>query len=96
MKFMLRWRVHKDKRHDIFKVFSQMTAKDDQENIGSGVKLIGRWHDLAGFTGVAIAESDNLQAVENWALNWNSAIDLELTPVLDDAETREIGKRRFK
>jgi len=96
MKFMLRWRVHADKRHDIFKVFSQMTAKDDDENVGVGVKLIGRWHDLAGFTGVAIAESNDLQAVENWALSWNHAIDLELTPVLDDAETRAIGKARFK
>ena len=96
MKFMLRWRVHEAKRHEIFKVFSQMTAKDDDENIGAGVKLIGRWHDLAGFTGVAIAESNDLQAVENWALSWNHAIDLELTPVLDDAETRAIGKARFK
>jgi len=30
------------------------------------------------------------------ALNWNNAIDLELTPVLDDAETRAIGRTRFR
>jgi hypothetical protein len=96
MKFMLRWRVHDDKRHEALKSFSQMTAKEDQDDRGDKIKLIGRWHDLAGFTGVAIAESDDPQAIANWALNWNSVLDLDVTPVLDDAETREIGKKRFK
>jgi hypothetical protein len=95
MKFMVRWRVHDDKRHDALKAFSQMTAKDDQADIGERVKLIGRWHDLAGFTGVAIAESDDPQAIANWVLNWNSILDVEVTPVLDDEETRAVGRKRL-
>jgi len=95
MKFMVSWRVHPKKRHEVFKAFSQMTAKDDEADTGKAIKLIGRWHDLAKFTGVAIAESDDPKAVARWALNWNSALDLEVTPVLDDKEARGIGKKMF-
>ena len=34
MKFMVRWRVHDNKRHDALKTFSQMTVKDDQTDMG--------------------------------------------------------------
>ena len=96
MKFMVSYRIHEDKRHEALKAFSQMTAKDDQADMGERVKLIGRWHDLARFTGVAIAESDDAQAIASWALNWNSSLDIEVTPVLDDEEAREVGRKKFK
>jgi len=96
MKFMLQWRVHEDKRHEVLKAFSAMTAKDDKADTGPNIKLIGRWHDVAGFTGVAIAETNDPEALASWALNWNSGLDLEITPVLDDAETRRVGKLRSK
>ena len=96
MKFMVSFRVHEDKRHEVLKAFSQMTAQDDQADMGERVKLIGRWHDLASFTGVAIAESDDAQAIASWALNWNSSLDIEVTPVLDDQEAREVGRKKFK
>jgi uncharacterized protein DUF3303 len=95
MKFMVRWRVHDNKRHDALKTFSQMTLKDDQTDMGERVKLIGRWHDLAGFTGVAIAESDDPQAIANWVLNWNSILDVEVTLVLNDEEVRAVGRKRL-
>ncbi len=95
MKFMVTWRVHDEHRGDALKAFSAMTADDDQADLGEGVTLIGRWHDLAGFTGVAIAESDDPAAVASWLLNWNPIIDIELTPVFDDAETRAIGRAKM-
>jgi Domain of unknown function (DUF3303) len=95
MKFMVRWRVHPEKRHEVFKAFSQMTSADDAKDVGSQVKLIGRWHDLAGFTGVAICETADAQALGAWALNWNGVLDIETVPVLDDDETRAVGKKKF-
>ena len=95
MKFMVSWRIHDDQRHDAFKTFSGMTSADDEADHGPNVKLIGRWHDLAQFTGVAICETDDPQAIANWVLNWNSVIDAEVVPVLDDDEAREVGKARF-
>jgi hypothetical protein len=43
---------------------------------------------------VAICESDDAGAVANWLLNWNTILDAEVTPVLDDDETRAIGRAR--
>ncbi len=95
MKLMASWRVHEDKRHDALKAFSQMTAADDRADMGDKIKLIGRWHDLVGFTGVAIFETDDPEAIPNWLLNWNNIIDIEVTPVLDDDETRAVGKAKL-
>jgi Domain of unknown function (DUF3303) len=93
MKFLISWRVHDDQRQDVFAAFSEMTAEDDAADKGD-VKLIGRWHDLVGFTGVAVCEADDLAPVANWILNWNAVLDAEVTPVLDDEEARAIGRAR--
>ncbi|MFI5187060.1 MAG: DUF3303 domain-containing protein [Chitinophagales bacterium] len=95
MKFMVTWRVHPDKRQAVFNAFSQMTVEDDKKDLGSKIKLIGRWHDLSEFTGVAICESDDAQAVASWALNWNSALDVKTVVVLDDEEARAVGKQKM-
>lgn len=95
MKFMLLYKVHPEKRHDALKGFSQMTVDDDKADMGEQIKLIGRWHDVAHSKGVAIFECNNTEAIYNWALNWNTALDLEISPVLDDEETRALGKKRF-
>ena len=72
-----------------------MTDENDKADIGDNIKLIGRWHDVAHSKGVAIIESDNTEAIYNWALNWNGILDLEISPVLDDVETKAFGKKRF-
>jgi hypothetical protein len=94
MKFMLTWRVHPDKRQAAFSAFSQMNPQDDLMDMGDKIKLIGRWHDLSDFTGVAIFESDDPQAMASWALNWNNVLDLKTVVVLDDAEAREVGRKK--
>ena len=73
-----------------------MTPEQDQVDHGSAIKLIGRWHDLPRGRGVAICESDSAEAVSNWALNWNSILDVDVAVVLDDDETRALGKKRTK
>ncbi len=61
----------------------------------SGVKLIGRWHDLSRGTGALNAETDDPAALTEFLLHWNGAIDiLEATPVLDDDEAREVIRRK--
>ncbi|MBK8501993.1 MAG: DUF3303 family protein [Saprospiraceae bacterium] len=94
MKFMLTWRVHPEKRQSVLAAFSQMTAAQDAADMGGKIRLIGRWHNVAEFTGVAIYESDDPIAIANWALNWNSVLDAVVAPVLDDEETRALGKSR--
>ena len=93
MKFMVTWRVHDEHRHDALKAFSGMTDEDQRASLGD-VKLIGRWHDVVGFTGVAICEADTAEAVSAWLLNWNTIIDIDVVPCLDDEETRALGRSR--
>ena len=95
MKFMVTWRIHPDKRQAVFNAFAQMTADEDKKDIGDKVRLIGRWHDLSQFTGVAICESDDAQAVASWALNWNSFLDVQTVVVLDDEEARAVGRKKM-
>ncbi len=96
MKFMLTWRIHEDQRQNALGAFSQMTADDDAADMGGNIRLIGRWHNIAEFTGVAIYETDDPIAMANWALNWNTILDCEVSPVLDDEETRALGKSRLE
>ncbi len=92
---MVQWRVFPELRHDVLKGFSMMSDDDVQNDLGDEIKLIGRWHDVSRFEGVAICECDNAQAIANWALNWNNAMELETSVVLDDDEVRALGKARF-
>lgn len=92
---MVQWRVHPDKRHEVLKGFSMMSESDLQKDLGGKIKLIGRWHNVSKFEGVAICECDDPHALANWALNWNNGMDLETSVVLDDDEVREIGRNRF-
>jgi len=92
MKFMVQWRVHEDSRHDALKAFSQMTLEEELGDAAGKMNFIGRWHDLVGFTGVGIVETDDINALNSWLLKWNSTIDITVTPVLDDEETKQIGK----
>ncbi len=91
MKYMIYWRIQEDKRHDALKGFSAMNSADDEPGL-SALNFIGRWHDVVGFTGVAIVETDDPKALGRWLLNWNHICNIEATPVLDDNETRELGR----
>jgi hypothetical protein len=94
MKFMITWQLHQGKIHEAYSRFFQMTTEQDAVDRGSQIKQIGRWHDLTRGRGVVICESDSAEAVANWALNWNSLMDVDLALVLDDNETRSLGKGR--
>lgn len=94
MKFMVKWRVHESKRHEALKAFAHMTEADDKADMGNNIRLIGRWHDLAGFTGVAICETEDPKAIASWILNWNAVLDATAIPVLDDKDARAVGKMK--
>lgn len=92
MKFLVTWKVQEDKRMDTLQIFSQMTADDDHAEMGPDLHMIGRWHNLANFTGAAVVESNNAAAVSAWALNWAAVCNIDIVPVLDDEETRAVGR----
>jgi hypothetical protein len=91
MKFMVTWRVHDDKRTEVLGMWSSLTPKQ-RSDAGEGVKIVGRWHDLAAGMGVLIAETDNLTALNRYLGQWNPFMDVEVVPVLDDEESAAAAK----
>ena len=92
MKFLVNWTVHPDKRQEVLKTWCSLTP-EQQMDAGAGVKILGRWHDVVSFTGVAICEADDAGALSGYLLQWNSSMDMTVSPVLDDAETTAVGKK---
>lgn len=92
MKFRVLWKIEQDKWLPVLKVWTGMTPQE-RANAGDGVKIIGRWHDTASRTGVAIIESNDIAAVQRYIGMWNPHMDIELAPVVDDEEAAAIGRQ---
>jgi len=92
MKFMVNWRVQEDRRHEALKIFAGMSDEEIASEFGD-LNVIGRWHDLIGFTGVAIVETADPDELTGWLIKWNDMVDIETTPVLDDQETRSLARK---
>lgn len=92
MKFMARWSIREDKWLPILKLWSQMTPQQRADG-GEGVKILGRWHDLASRSGVVILEATDLAAALRYAGQWNPHMDLDLVPVMDDEESAAVAKQ---
>ena len=58
---MATWSIQDDKWLAILKLWASMTPQQRADG-GSGVSIVGRWHDMAARKGVAILEADNLAA----------------------------------
>jgi hypothetical protein len=50
MKFLCHWSIPHDNWLPVLKKFTSMSPQE-QMNAGDGVKIIGRWHDVAARTG---------------------------------------------
>jgi hypothetical protein len=48
---------------------------------------------MSSRSGVAILESDDATAVQRFIGRWNSYMDIDLAPVLDDEETATVAKQ---
>lgn len=49
-----------------------------------GVKLLGRWTDLAGGRGFTLTESDDAVAAAKSAYVWNDLMSFEMVPAMTD------------
>ena len=85
MKFLVSWSISQDKWIPVLKTFTSMSPAE-RLDAGEGVEIVGRWHDAAARTGVAIFEARDLRAMQRYALRWNPYMDLTIAPVLDDEE----------
>jgi hypothetical protein len=90
MKFMATWSVDQQNWLPILKKWSSMTPAERADG-GAGVTIVGRWHDMAARTGVAILEATDAAALHAYINQWNPFMDLDVTPVLDDEESAKVA-----
>ena len=57
-----------------------------------GVKLLGRWTRADFSGGFDLLETEDPQALAEFALKWNDLMELNIAPVLEDAELTEVLK----
>jgi hypothetical protein len=93
MKLMIQWEIHPEKRHDVFAAWAETDLAAYQSQQGPTVEVLGRWHDLVNFRGVAICETDDAEAFSRWLLAWNAAVDFKISVVHTDEEAHAIAKQ---
>lgn len=91
MKFMVHWSIDQDKWLPILEQWASMSDAE-RADAGPEVSIIGRWHDTGGRTGVLIAETSSVAALYTYLGKWNPHMDVEVTPVLDDAESAAVAR----
>ena len=90
MKVMVQWEVHPDQRAEVFAAFAAMDLDDYKAQPGPTITTIGRWHDVANGRGVGIFETDDQAALARVLLQWNVAVDFEISLVHDDDEAHAL------
>ena len=56
----------------------------------TGVKLLGRWTDVAGGRGFTLTESDDPVAAARFPYEWNDLMSFEVVPVLNDEQLAKV------
>jgi hypothetical protein len=95
MKYMVSWSIDQDNWLPILKKWAKMTAKE-RADVGRGVKMIGRWHDTASRSGVAIMQAKDIRDLYRYIGQWNPFMEIDVSPVLDDAESARLAKETVR
>jgi hypothetical protein len=61
----------------------------------AGVTLIGRWHGMSG-GGCAVVDTNDAKALFAWVAEWEEFLELQTTPVLEDADAAEVFGAMYK
>jgi hypothetical protein len=92
MKYRIDWSIDQDKWLPVLKKWTSMSPQE-RADAGEGVKIIGRWLDMTGRTGVLIVESNDFAAVARYVGKWNAYMDVDCTPVVEDEESAAISRQ---
>ena len=84
-----------------FKWKPDLTARDEGisrflktgGNPPPGAKLLGRWTRADFNGGFDLLESDDAQALVEFALMWSDIMDLEIFPIVEDQPLAEVLNR---
>lgn len=88
MLFSVEWATPVENRVAVWNAFGNMSEEDHVKTQGS-VKLLNRYHKMAGDSGVNIAEADNMEDVMKWCMNWSHLAEIKVYPVVGDSESKK-------
>jgi hypothetical protein len=90
VRFMLTWRT----RPGLYKAAFQQFL-DTGGPPPAGVKQVARYHVPGSVLGWHVLETDDMTALAEHVNHWGDLIDIELNPVVEDAEAAEAAARVF-
>lgn len=93
MKFIITfsWKPDTQKRNEAIARF-----RGSAGIVPAGVKLLGRWTKADFSGGFVLMESDDAQAITEFALLWSDLMELSVSPVVDDRELAATLQRTAK
>jgi hypothetical protein len=81
MLFIVQWSIDSEHRNRAIERFLKTGGAAP-----AGVKMVGRWHAVGLSRGFGIAESSDVTLIQQWVLEWNDLIDMEVYPALTDEQ----------
>ena len=90
MKFMLTWRTRAGLYKAAFKQFLETGGPPPK-----GVAQVARYHVPGSVLGWHVLETNDMTALAEHVNNWGDLIDIELHPVVEDAQAGEAAGRVF-
>ena len=88
MKFMITWKVPPANYKDAVARFLKTGG-----SLPAGLKMLGRWHTADG-RGFLLVEGTDTALAENFT-QWADLLEVEVVPVLDDAEAGAVLSKAF-
>ena len=88
MKFMITWKVPPANYKDAVARFLETGG-----SVPAGLKMLGRWHTTDG-RGFLLVEGTETALAENYA-QWADLLEIEVAPVLEDAEAGAVLSKAF-
>ena len=85
MTFMITYAFSPDARNT-----AQERFKKTGGGPGAGVKMLGRWHAIAGGHGFVLAESNDGVAIGKWMQDWTDVLEFEVIPVNNDEDVMKV------
>jgi hypothetical protein len=89
-RFYIKYTLNQNSRVECMSRFAMMSPEDDLADMGEEVDMIGRWATVGESSGFCVAEATTTKALHKWLSNWAPMATMEVFPVVDDNQAREI------
>ncbi|MEN5035381.1 DUF3303 domain-containing protein [Pseudomonas sp. TWI929] len=81
MLFIIHWTITPENRNAVLARFAKTGGAPPAD-----VKLHGRWYAVGQLLGFAVAESDRLDPVLQWSLEWSDLMHMHVYPAMVDEQ----------